>query len=222
MIQLPKKSFSRQYAVLGLGRFGRSFVHTLIEQEFDVLAVDINPALVHEAASYATHVVQADITDENDMASLGIGNFEIVIIAVGEEFEAALMATMIAKEKGAGYVLVKAGGLRQKKILESVGADRVVLPEIEMAERVALSLTSNNILDYINLSDEYSIAEITPRKEWIDKSLAQARIREQHHLTIIAIKSGNELFVSPRAQHVIHKDDTLVVVGTNDAITDPK
>ncbi len=203
----------KQFAVLGLGRFGQSVVKTLSENGFDVLACDMDENIVQEMASYATHVVQVDVTDENMMRKLGLGNFDVVIIAMGSNMESSTMATLIAKEQGAKYVLAKARNKKQKSILEKVGADRVVLPEWEMGARVATNLITTNVIDFINLSDQYSIAEIEPLEEWVGLSLQKANIRATAGLNIVAIKRGKKVFVSLNPNEVIDEDDILVAVG---------
>ena len=207
------KGMDRQFAVLGLGRFGTSLVKTLSRKGYDVLACDHNQHLVQYISSYATHAVQADVTDENDMRQIGIGNFEVVIIGIGSDFEASLMATMITKEMGVPYVMTKARDLRQKKILESVGANRVVLPEMEMGERIANNLITTNVFDFINISDDYGILEIKPRPKWIGRTIRQSNIRAETHLNVVALKREHQFIVSPKPDEHILDGDILVVVG---------
>lgn len=214
-----KKHADRQFAVLGLGGFGESIARALAERGYDVLVVDEDPDLIHKATAYATVAVQGDLTDEADMAALGLSNFEVVIIAIGRDFESAILGCMIAKENGAKFVVAKARGFRQKQILESVGVDRVVLPEIEMGQRVASDLVDSNILDFIDISEDYSIAEIKPNPSWVGKTIADSKIRERAHLNIVAVKHEGEISVSPSAQYIIEEDDILVVIGENQAIS---
>lgn len=218
MVFKEAKLKEKQFAVLGLGVFGRSVVRSLFQNGCKVMACDPDAMLVHEASSYATRVVQVDVSDEKELEALGIGNFDVVVVAVTDDFETALIATMVAKERGAAYVLTVAHDLRQKKILESVGADRVVLPEREMGEKVATSLTTSNIIDYINISDEYAIAEIAPAERWVGKTLESARIRAENAINVIAIRRGGSIIVAPRPSEAVLKNDILVVVGENEAI----
>ncbi len=207
---MPK---NKQFAVLGLGRFGQSIVKTLTQHGNNVLACDIDEDVVQEMSETATHVVQVDVTDEFAMSRLGLRNFDVVIIAIGTNLESSTMATLIAKEQGAKYVLCKAKNLKQKSVLEKVGADRVVLPEWEMGTRVATNLITTNVIDFINLSDEFTIAEIEPLAEWIGLSLHKANIRAVNGINIVAIKRGKRVIVSLKPEEVIHEDDILVAIG---------
>lgn len=209
---------NRQFAVIGMGHFGQSIVRTLIRRRCEVLACDIDHNVVHDVATYATHVIEADATDEAALDSMGIGNFDVVIIAIGNSFESTLLATMLCKERGAKYLLAKAADQRQAKILRSVGADRVVLPESEMGEKIATSLVSTNIIDFIDLSEDYNIAEIFPLSEWIDKPLKKSNIRFHHNINIVAIKREDEFVISPSADEVITEHDCLIVIGEKEAL----
>ncbi len=207
-------SKSKQFAILGLGRFGQSIAKTLVDNGCDVLCVDKNIDAVNEMSKYASNVTRADVADVHAMSALGLNNFDVVIIAIGENMEAGIMATLIAKEMGVQNVITKAKNEIQKSILQKVGADRVVLPEKDMGIRIATSLITSNIIDFISLSDKFTIAEIEPRKEWIDVSLKKSNIRAEHRLNVVAIKRNNDIIVSPKAEEIIQKDDILVIIGT--------
>lgn len=205
-----------QFAVLGLGRFGLSIVKTLSEYDVNILACDKDAARLHEATGYATHLAQADVADETALHKLGLGNFDAVVVAMGEDFESSVIATMIAKESGAGFVLVKARGLRQKKILESIGADQVVLPELEMGAKVARKLASPNLLDLLEDSEHYTIAEIHPLETWVGKTIRQADIRRQTGQMILAIRTGDKILVPVPAQRVLQRNDVLITLSERD------
>ncbi|MCI8804635.1 MAG: TrkA family potassium uptake protein [Clostridiales bacterium] len=207
-------SKNKQFAILGLGRFGQSIAKTLVDNGCDVLCVDKNIDAVNEMSKYASNVTRADVADVHAMSALGLNNFDVVIIAIGENMEAGIMATLIAKEMGVQNVITKAKNEIQKSILQKVGADRVVLPEKDMGIRIATSLITSNIIDFISLSDKFTIAEIEPRKEWIDISLKKSNIRAEHRLNVVAIKRNNDIIVSPKAEEIIQKDDILVIIGT--------
>ena len=207
-------SKNKQFAILGLGRFGQSIAKTLVDNGCDVLCVDKNIDAVNEMSKYASNVTRADVADVHTMSALGLNNFDVVIIAIGENMEAGIMATLIAKEMGVQNVITKAKNEIQKSILQKVGADRVVLPEKDMGIRIATSLITSNIIDFISLSDKFTIAEIEPRKEWIDISLKKSNIRAEHRLNVVAIKRNNDIIVSPKAEEIIQKDDILVIIGT--------
>ncbi len=203
----------KQFAVLGLGRFGESIVRQLSEYGCNVLACDNNQNIVQELSSYATHVIQVDVTDEHAIGALGLGNFDVVVVAIGSNLEATIMATLIAKEKGAKYVVARAQNNMEKTILEKVGADRVILPEFEMGAKVATTLVTTNVIDFINLSDQFGIAEIEPMEDWVGISLSKSNIRASSGLNIVAIKRGKHIIVNPRAEEVIKDEDILVAIG---------
>lgn len=205
----------RQFAVLGLGRFGQSLAYTLFENGCNVLACDHDYDTVQEFSSCATHVVQADITDENVMDTLALGNYDVVIIATGSNMNSCLMATLIAKEKGARYVIVRAKNLLEKKIFEKIGADRVILPEREMGIKLATNLITTNLMDYINLSEEYSIAEIEPPQEWYSHTIYKLDIRAKFGLNVIGIRRKKKIIILPDINEIILEDDILIVVGLN-------
>ena len=209
---------NRQFAVLGLGRFGQSLVKTLIENDCDVLCCDKDIDIVIEMAKYGCHALQADVTDVHVLDQFGINNFDVVIVAIGEDMEGSILATMMAKELGAKFVIAKAKNDIQKSILEKVGADRVVLPERDMGVRIANTLITTNIIDYINLSDKFAIVEIQPEKNWVNKSILDSNVRAKYGLNIVAIKRQNHIIVSPLPSEVIEEKDILVVVGKNDVI----
>ncbi len=204
-----------QYAVLGLGRFGESIVRALAENGKDVLACDKNPEVVQKLSSVATHVVRADISDEATLAALGLNNFDCVIIAIASDMEATIMATMSAKEAGVKKVIAKAKNKTHESVLKKVGADRVVLPEKEMGHKVAQSLLNKNVVEYINLSENYSIAEISPINHWIGKTLVDSDIRNLYKLNVIVIKRGKKIIISPMANEIIEREDILLVIASN-------
>lgn len=209
---MTKKKKISQFAILGLGRFGLSIVQTLAEHDVNILACDRDPAKVHEAMEYATQAIQLDVLDEGAVENLGLGNYDVVILAMGEDFEASLIATMIAKEQGAEFVLVKAQGLRQKKILKSVGADQVVLPEHQMGAKIARQLVGSDIMDILEESELYTISEMRPMEEWIGKTIRQADIRRKYGLMILAARQGDKLSIPVSPDKVLSGEDVLIIL----------
>lgn len=201
------------FAVLGLGRFGVSIIETLSEYDVNILACDRDETKLQSVLDSATHVVQADLSDESALEKLGLGNFDVVILAMGEDFEASQIATMIAKENGARHVVVKARSERQKKILMSVGADEVILPEHEMGAKLARKLMGSNIMDILNDSQYYTITEMKPLPGWIGKTVRQADIRRKHDITILAIRRGERLSMQVSPDRVIEAEDVLLVLN---------
>jgi len=203
----------KQFIVVGLGRFGSSLATTLYNAGYDVMGVDSDQEIIQNIVDNITHAVQADATDENTLKALGARNFDVAIVSIGGNIQASILVTLILKEIGIKYVVAKAQNELHGKVLYKIGADRVVFPERDMGIRVAHNLVSSNILDYIELSPEYSIVEITAIPAWFDKSLRQLDMRIKYGLNVMAIKRHNDVIISPHADDMILKGDVLVVVG---------
>lgn len=206
----------KQFAVIGLGRFGSSVAKTLYSLGNDVLAIDNSEEAVQEISDKVTHAVQADATDENSLKSLGIRNFDVVVVGMGSDIQGSIIVTLLLKELGVRYVIAKAMNDLHAKVLYRIGADRVVFPEQDMGVRVAHNLTSSNLLDYIELSPDYSIAEISSISEWNNRSLREINMRVKYGINVMAIKRSDDINVSPGADDVILSGDILVVIGGNE------
>lgn len=205
---------SKQFIVIGLGRFGQSVAKTLFQMGYDVLAVDEDEDAVQEIADSVTHAVQMDATDEYALRTLGIRNFDIAVVSIGTNIQSSIMVTLNLKEAGIKKVVAKATNDMHAKLLTKIGADRVVLPEMDMGVRVAHNLVSANILDVIELSPDYSIVEITAPNQWYDKEIKAIDARAKYGINIMAIKSQDDINVSPRASDFIREGDVLVVIGS--------
>ncbi|ABV62030.1 MULTISPECIES: potassium channel family protein [Bacillus] len=203
----------KEYAVIGLGRFGGSICKALSEEGLEVMAMDMNEDRVNEYAKIASHAVIGDSTDENVLKNLGIRNFDHVIVAIGENIQASILTTIMLKELGVKMVTVKAQNDYHEKVLNKIGADRVVHPERDMGRRIAHKIISNNVLDYLELSDEYSLIEIVANNRLAGHSLLDLDIRARYGINIVAIKRGKEVIVSPLADEMIQKEDILIVIG---------
>lgn len=208
----------KEFAVIGLGRFGGSICRTLSEEGADVLAIDIDEDRVNEFANIVSHAVVADTTDEAVLKSLGIRNFDHVIVAIGDNIQASILTTIILKELGVKHITVKAQNDYHEKVLSKIGADTVVHPEREMGRRLAYNLLSNNVLDYLELSEEHSIVEIAANKNITGHSIMELDIRAKYGINIVAIKRKNEIIVSPQANEVIQEGDILIVIGADSDI----
>lgn len=208
----------KQFAVIGLGRFGSSIAKTLYSLGHEVLAVDENEEAVADIVEHVTHAVQADATDETSLKALGIRNFDVAIVAIGNDMQASILVTLMVKEMGIDYVVSKAQNDLHAKVLYKTGADRVVFPEREMGVKVANNLVSSNILDYIELSEDYSIVEIQPISEWMGKNLKEINMRAKYGVNVMAIKQHGDINISPTAADTIKQGDILIVVGQNDDI----
>jgi trk system potassium uptake protein TrkA len=206
----------RSFVVLGAGRFGESVAKTLYESGYEVLAIDQSEEIIQELSDYVTHAVVGDVTDENVLKSLGVRNFDVALVAIGGNMESSILVTLLLKEMGVKYILAKAQNALHAKVLSRVGADRVIFPERDMGIRVAYTLVSTNVLDFIELSPDYSIIEITVPQQWEGKSLRELNIRANYGINIMAIKNGTQINISPKADDVIKHDDILVVIGSNE------
>ncbi|AXM88044.1 TrkA family potassium uptake protein [Anoxybacillus ayderensis] len=208
----------KEFAVIGLGRFGGSVCRTLSEQGMEVLAIDVDEEKVNEYASIASQAVVADSTDENVLKSLGIRNFDHVIVAIGDNIQASILTTLILKELGVEKITVKATNDYHEKVLKKIGADHIVHPERDMGERIANNMISNNVLDYLELSDRHSIVEIVANERLHGHSLLELDIRAKYGINIVAIKRNNDIIVSPLASEVIYTGDILIVIGADQDI----
>ncbi len=205
---------SKQFIVIGLGRFGQSVAKSLFQMGYDVLAVDEDEVAVQEISDSVTHAVQMDATDEYALRTLGIRNFDVAVVSIGTNIQSSIMVTLNLKEAGIKKVVAKATNEMHAKLLNKIGADRVVLPEMDMGIRVAHNLVSANILDVIELSPDYSIVEVTAPNHWYDKDIKTIDARAKYGINIMAIKTRDDINVSPRASDVIREGDVLVVIGS--------
>ena len=179
--------------------------------------------LVQDAIEYSTHAVQADAMEESVLKALGINNFDAVIVAIGENIQSNILTTILLKEMGVKKVVAKAGNAMHGKVLEKIGADLVIYPERDMAIKLARSLTSQNFLEQITLSTDYSIIEITVPRSFVNKNLRQIGLRPKMNVTILAIRRGDEIMVVPGPDQDMTTGDVLVVLGHNrdlDALSD--
>ncbi|AOC90869.1 Ktr system potassium transporter KtrC [Bacillus sp. L381] len=204
----------KEFAVIGLGRFGGSICKALSEEGLEVMAMDIDEDKVNEYAKIASHAVIGDSTDESVLKNLGLRNFDHVIVAIGENIQASILTTLILKELGVNTITVKAQNDYHEKVLAKIGADHIVHPERDMAKRIAHNIISNNVLDYLELSDEHSIVEIVANSRLAGNTLLDLDIRAKYGINIVAIKREKEVIVSPLATEMIQKEDILIVIGS--------
>lgn len=209
----------KEFVVIGLGRFGGSICRALAEQGMEVMAIDVDEDRVNEFASIASHAVVADTTDESVLKSLGIRNFDHVVVAIGDDIQSSILTTLILKEVGVQQVTAKAQNDYHEKVLRKIGADQVVHPERDMGKRIANNMISNNVLDYLELSDEHSIVEIVANELLAGNSIIDLDIRARYGINIVAIKRGREVIVSPDPAEPIQKGDLLIVIGADSDIS---
>ncbi|CCL10046.1 Ktr system potassium uptake protein A [Clostridioides difficile] len=209
----------KQYIVIGCGRFGSSVASTMHLLGHQVMAIDKNEDSVQCISDKVTHSLIVDVTDEQALRSLGLGNFDVAVVAIGSDIRASIMATLIAKEMGVELIICKAKDELQAKVLYKIGADRVVFPERDMGVRVAHNLVSDNILDHIELDPEYSIVEIVTPNSWVGKTLIELELRARYEITVLAIKTGKNINVTPSPDEELTAGSILVIIGQNTSIT---
>lgn len=208
----------KSYAVIGLGRFGAAIAEELSRAGAEVLAVDEDEERVHELASIVTCAVKADVCDAESMESLGLSNMDGVVVAITENLDASIMGTILAKEAGVDYILAKARDAIHARILEKVGADKVIVPEKESGIRIARSMMSGKFLDFIELSDRIRMIEIPVKEEWIGKTLIQLNLRKTKKINVIAVRNvDDEIIVNFEPERPIKAGmSMLVTVDRND------
>ncbi len=206
-------NMKKQYAVIGLGRFGGSICTSLSEQGMEVLAIDTDEEKVNKFSAIVTHAVVADGTDENALKSLGVRNFDHVIVAIGDNIQASILTTLILDEFGVKHITVKAQNDYHEKVLNKIGAHKVVHPERDMGIRIAHNIVSKNVLDYLELSKDYSIVELIAGDKISNKSLIDLNIRAKYGVNIMAIKRHEEINVSPHGTEKVLQGDILIVIG---------
>ena len=203
----------KSYMVIGMGRFGSEVARQLCALGCEVLAVDSRSDLIQQISGDVTHAVVADARDKEVLKALGAKDFDCAVVAIGGSLADSVLATMNVKELGIPNVVCKAHDDTHRQVLLKLGADQVVIPEQENAGRLARSLSSHNVLDYIELSDDYGIIEVPAPKSWQGKSLRELNVRAKLGVNIIAIKRGEKIDVSPSANYAIEGKDVMVVLG---------
>ncbi|MDO5725537.1 MAG: TrkA family potassium uptake protein [Tissierellia bacterium] len=204
------------FIVFGAGRFGASVARSLSDLGAEVMIIDKNEDLIQEISNVVTSAVIADVMDQAALDELGVGNFDVCIVAIGDSLEASIVTTMYAKEKGVEKIVAKATSEMQGKLLHKLGADEIIYPEIDIGVRVAHRLFNRNIIDYIYYDSNYSIIEMKALDEWIDKSLIELDFRNKYKLSVIAVRRGEKFIVSPYASFKFMSGDKVIVIGEED------
>ena len=203
----------KSYVVIGLGRFGMEMAAKLYECGEDVLAIDTDENLIDKFADRVTRAVAADGRDPDVLKKLGVENCDRAIVAVGSDLAASALITMNLKALGVPYILCKAHDDTYREILEKLGADRVIIPEREMADKLSLGLTTTGIMEYIELSEEYGIVEMNPPESWYGKSIRQLDLRSRYGANVIALRDGDALSIPPDINLPIEDTTVLVMLG---------
>ena len=201
--------------LIGLGRFGRHIAMKLTELNHEVLAVDINESRVNEVLPYVTNAQIGDSTSEQFISSLGVRNFDVCIVAIGDNFQSSLETTALLKDYGAHQVVARASRDVHAKFLLRNGADNVVYPEKQLAAWTAVRYSADHVFDYISLTDDYSIYETAVPSDWVGKSIIELQVRQKNQLNILATKYDDVLDPMPGADHIFREDELVYVLGSN-------
>lgn len=213
-----KKNTQKEYIIIGLGRFGSSMAKQLEANGCKVLAIDCSEKKVRQIAEYVTLAMCVDVTNEESLSELGGKNFDGAIISIGHSLVASVLAAIWAKEQGIKLIIAKAYDDTQGKILTKVGVDKIVYPEWEMGVHLANDLAFNNLFDAIELTAEYSIADVAALDNWTGKSLKELKLREKYSVNVIAIKRSGALLINPPADAPTKKGDIFVLLGMNNTL----
>lgn len=212
MEDISTKDFN-DYVIIGLGKFGRSLAINLTEKGKNVLAVDNIAQNVEEIEGIVTHAVVADVTKKEVLHSLGVQNFDCAVVCIGDNLSASMLATLTCKELKVPYIIAKAQTDEHKELLERIGADLVLFPEVFMSKKLTTALTDPFVNELIKLTDNYKIVEMKCPTNWVDKSIAGINVRKKYNITIIFIKRDG-LIIEPYPEAVLEEGDSLVIAGT--------
>lgn len=212
-------SINKNYAVFGLGRYGRAVAKELVDNGAEVIVVDSNSKTVEEFASDFPICKCADVTEQETIKRLGISNIDVVVIAITNSFETSVMATMLCKEAGVKQVIVKCSDELHRTIFEKVGADMVVLPEKESGTRLAKNILSSGFIDIADISENISILELDIRKDWIGKSLRELELRKMHEINVIALTDRNGVSTTAQPDDIISEGMKVIVVADKNKIS---
>lgn len=205
--------------IIGLGRFGRHMAKKFSEQNNDVMAIDINEERINNVLSVVTNALIGDATNEQFMETIGVRDFDLCVVAIGDNFQSSLETTALLKDLGAKFILARASRDVHAKFLLRNGADDVIYTEKETAERLAVKYGSDNIFNYIGLNEEYSIYEIAVPSSWLNKSILKVNVRSKYGISILATKQGNNIFPLPKPEHVFTDSESLMILGKNEDVS---
>jgi trk system potassium uptake protein TrkA len=209
---------ARSFLIVGLGRFGKHMAKSLTRQNNEVLAIDINEDRVNAALKYVTDAQIGDATDPQFVEELGVNNFDVCIVAIGDNFQSSLETTCLLKEMGAKYVFARANRDIHKKFLLRNGADEVIYAERDTAERFAMRFGMEGINDYFKINDEYAIYETAVPESWIGKTIIEKNVRQKYNINVLAIRKGGQFEALPGPEHKFVSDENLLVLGTRESI----
>jgi len=204
--------------MIGMGRFGHHLCENMVELGNEVMIIDEDEKSITDLTNIVTSALIGDCTDPEILKNLGVGNYDICFVCIGSNFQSSLEITSQLKELGAKYVVSKASRDIHAKFLLRNGADEVIYPDRDIAEKVAKRFTANNVFDYIELTEKYSMYEVPPLKKWIGKAIMDSDIRHKYNISILGIKNGEDINMLPPANYVIKENDHLMIIGSNEDV----
>ena len=213
-----QKQKAKSILVIGMGRFGRHLARNMQEMGHAVMVADNDPCLEASLANDFQNYIIGDCTNEHVLYSLGVPEFDMCFVTIGTQFESSIVITSHLKNMGAKYIVTKAGRAVQTEVLKKIGADEIVYPEKELAEKLAVRYSANNILDYIELSGDHSIFEIAVPEDWTGKTIGELDVRRKYRVNILAIKQESTLQAIPSADCRLQIGDVIVLMGKDDDV----
>lgn len=208
----------KEFAVIGLGRFGKTVATSLASSGAQVLVLDQDENALQEVSDAVTHTIRGEATSASTINQLGLGNYDATVIAMSSNLESNVMATILVKEAGVPFIVVKAKTELEGRVLKKVGADKVIYPEKETGMRLANHLMHDNYFEAVELSEEYSIVDVDIPQDWIGKSLKTLNIRAKYGVNVIGVKGSSELNINPAPDDVLKEDDVLIMLGRNNLL----
>lgn len=209
------KKDKEQILIIGLGKFGMSLAKSLSKYDCETLAIDRSPELVDEVSPFATHAATVDIVDINALKELGVTNFDIAVIGIGDDLEASIMIALTLKELEVPFIVAKARDDMHTKLLTMIGVDKVIQPERDMGARLAKTLMNKNFIEKMEVGKEYSIVEMPTPEAWVGKRLNQLMLRPKHHVNILCIEKKNKKIIIPNAEYMLEEKDNLMIMCPN-------
>lgn len=206
-------SNAKQFVVFGIGRFGASLCKTLCDLGHEVLAVDGEEEVINDIAPFVTQAIQMDATDEDALKKIGLRNFDAAVVSIGDNVRDSILVSLMCKEAGVKYVISKATDELHAKVLRKVGVDKVVFPERDMGIRVAKSLIAPNVVDLINLTDEYAIESIQLPDHWVGKTVREIEVRRKYGVTVLLLQRGEDVLIEELSDTRLLKGDVLMLLG---------
>ncbi len=203
----------KNFGVIGLGRFGMSVAITLAQEGAQVLAIDKDESRIDIVKDYVTTAYQTDSTDKDALKETGITNCDVVVVGIGEDIDSSILATLNLKELGTRYIVAKAVNKQHAKVLEKIGADRIVYPEADTGKRIAWQLMESDVLEFIEISPQYSAKDVNVPKQFIKKTIKELHVGSQFNVLVLAISKGNKREVVPSTDTVFEKKDKITIVG---------